>query len=216
MNEASYSLPSALRMPPRGRRLRIYASAALLLALASSCDNSAADPACSPDSSLEPSDAAASELGTDHHRVDSFIIIDAPAEMVWDVLTDFDTMPDWSSSFQGLSGEVRDGGEVVATYLVQDPMTGEVGPLGFPHTLRYEDGESFGWSDPVAFAPGITDDHVFRIGAISDCQTRLVQTDEFQGNGPRLSPQSSSLSSRRWATQSFNTELEAELEARWH
>ena len=36
------------------------------------------------------------------------ILIDAPAEKVWEVLTDFDSMKEWSSSYQNITGEKKD------------------------------------------------------------------------------------------------------------
>ena len=38
------------------------------------------------------------------------IEIKAIRERVWKVLTDFEKMPEWSSSFQGVAGEFKKGG----------------------------------------------------------------------------------------------------------
>lgn len=177
------------------------------------CDGDAAEDACTPDTTLQSSKAEAIEVTESHHRVDSFIVIDAPAKDVWGVLTDFATMPNWSTSFQGLAGDVQNGGEVVATYILPNPATGEVGPVEFPHTLRYEEGALFGWSDPIAGAPGITDNHVFRVETISDCQARFVQTDEFQGLDPAFTTTAlAELSAQGY--NAFNAELKAEVEKR--
>ena len=59
------------------------------------------------------------EIGPNHHKVYTDIVIDAPPDEVWAVLTDFERMPDWSSTFQGLTGDFSNGGTVNALFLQQ-------------------------------------------------------------------------------------------------
>lgn len=186
---------------------------ALFLAVLTGCDDSSDSDECAPDESLEVSQAMVEAVADDHHRVESFIVIDAPAADVWAVLTDFESMPSWSTSFQGLTGDFQDGGEVEAVYLVANPMTGEVGPVAFPHVLSMVDGARFGWSDPIVGFAGITDNHVFAVEAISACQTRFIQTDEFRGTDPGITTEVlAGLSAQGY--ESFNAELKAEVEGR--
>lgn len=157
--------------------------------------------------------SSVSELGQDHHMVYTEIVIDRSPQEVWETLTDFESMPDWSSSFQGLSGDIRDGGQVVATFIVQNPSTGETGPAEFPHTLKYEEGVSFGWSDPIAGFDGLTDNHVYMLEEISPCQTRFVQTDTFQGTNDAFTTEGLATVSEQFYN-AFNQELRTEVESK--
>ena len=150
-------------------------------------------------------------IAQDHHSVYTDIIINASTQEVWDVLTDFDNISNWSTSFQGLSGDIQDGGSVVATFLIQDPSTGEINPVDFPHTLTYTEGVQFGWSDPVAVFPGITDNHLYRVEEISECQTRFIQTDEFMGTDTNITTEIFAQVSEGSYNQ-FNLELKTEVE----
>ena len=52
-----------------------------------------------------------------HRTVHTEIVIDAPPEVVWAVLTDWDRLPEWSPTIQGMTGDVTDGGQVVVDYI---------------------------------------------------------------------------------------------------
>lgn len=165
-------------------------------------------PACTPNLSLEEETVSINMLAANHYQAYTNIIINASPEKVWEVLTDFETMPNWSSSFQGLTGDIENGGSVKATYILPQ------GTFDIPHTLIYEEGIKFGWSDPTGVTPfgSYVDNHLFIVERISDCQTRFIQSDDFK-------PVSSSDDkSKDFATfiaesyKAFNKELKAEVE----
>jgi uncharacterized protein YndB with AHSA1/START domain len=110
-----------------------------------------------------------------HSSIHSEILIEAPADQVWRVLRDFDSMPEWSSGLQKITGDIRNGGQVQAFFLFQ----GKVTPSD--HVLYYEEGIRFGWSEPlVGFGfPRANDHHMFTVEALSPSLTRFTQTDEF-------------------------------------
>ena len=140
-------------------------------------------------------------------EVYSEIVIAATPEQIWAVLTDFETMPDWSGSFQGLAGNLTDGGEAVATFLAE----GELYP--FPHVLTWEEGRSFGWSDPLAFAPGIVDDHHYIVDRTDGTNTLFIQIDTLTGDNdayPAAVLADQLVQGYAW----FNQQLKAEVERR--
>ena len=140
-------------------------------------------------------------------QVYSEIVIAATPEQIWEVLTDFETMPEWSGSFQGLAGNLTDGGEAVATFLAE----GELYP--FPHALTWEEGRSFGWSDPLAFAPGIIDDHHYIIDRTDGTNTLFIQIDTLTGDNdayPAAVLADQLVQGYAW----FNQQLKAEVERR--
>lgn len=140
------------------------------------------------------------------HRiaVTTSIEIDAPHSQVWAVLTDFGSMPEWSSSFQGLVGDFRDGGQATATFRTMG-LTQR-----FDHQLKFfEDGIQFGWSDPLP--AGITDRHIYRVEPLLNSRSRLVQSDEFHGPGVRVLGKLLARQSKS-AYPAFNRELKARAE----
>jgi ketosteroid isomerase-like protein len=139
-----------------------------------------------------------------HVKVVTSIEIDAPHDVVWSVLTDFKSLPEWSSGLQGLEGEFREGGQVKVVFrLFGRDQT-------YHHELKFfEPGAQFGWSDK---ATGMfTDRHVYRVEPLLNGRTRFVQSDEPQGAvlrfiGGQISRQTVSL------YQAFNRELKARAE----
>ena len=146
------------------------------------------------------------EIGPNQHKVYTSIVIDAPPGEVWAVLTDFERMPDWSSTLQGVTGDFSDGGTVNALYLGQ----GQVTP--YEHVLNLDEGVSFNWSDPFPFAPDMTDDHTFLVEAFGDHQTRFIQTDVYTGTGSGGLTTLGLATSTRDSYVSFNRELKNEVE----
>jgi hypothetical protein len=161
---------------------------------------------CVPDPALEGSTSrVTTNSDSSTYFVYTDIVINASTSEVWSVLTDWNNIGTWSSSFIGLTGDIKDKGQVVASYKVGTDT------FKFPHTLHYIEGKEFGWSDPITFAPEIKDNHLFKVEAISDCQSRFIQTDDFTGENanfplPTLAAQS------EMGYNQFNVELKKEVE----
>ncbi|MFC2087063.1 SRPBCC family protein [Bacteroidota bacterium] len=43
------------------------------------------------------------------------IIIDAPAERIWSILTDFEKFPEWNPFIKSVQGEVKEGEKFTVT-----------------------------------------------------------------------------------------------------
>lgn len=54
-----------------------------------------------------------------HRKIYTELSIDAPKELVWKVLINFETMPKWSSGLQGLEGKLKNGEEIIAVLKTQ-------------------------------------------------------------------------------------------------
>lgn len=118
------------------------------------------------------------KLNTNHWQTYTDIVIDAPIEKVWKVLTDWNGISDWSSSLAGIHGDLKNKGKVVVSYLV-DGKTYDT-----PHVFIYKEMEEFGWSDAMEGSfKGLTDNHRFRVEKISETQTLFIQSDDFNGIG---------------------------------
>lgn len=114
-----------------------------------------------------------------HPEDDVFVIhtevfIDAAPEKVWAVLTDFERLSEWSNNLIGLEGDFREGGQI--TIKIKVGMVRQT----LQHEVKFfEEGRSFGWSDP--FMPGITDRHIYQVNPTDDGKTLFVQSDEVKG-----------------------------------
>ena len=148
------------------------------------------------------------ELGEDQWQAYTDIVIEATPEQVWEVLTDFDAMPTWSSSLQRIDGELSDGASVVVTFIIFE-MTFEL-----DHTLIYVDGERYGWADPVLGFDGVTDHHLYIVGETDGTHTLFIQEDTYTGTSEAATAQDlAEMTAPVYST--FNRELEAEVEARF-
>ena len=105
--------------------------------------------------------------------------IDAPPAKVWQVLTDFEKIGEWSPSLKAVRGEFADGAKVDCDYF----WNGRLNKIA--HTLIVEEGVLFGWSD--RFLPMAKDNHIFKLAPIDDGKrTKFMQTDEITGFVGRL------------------------------
>jgi len=113
------------------------------------------------------------------YRVTTSIDIAAPSDVVWETLTDWDHLSDWSSTFLSLDGDFSDGGQVTVSFRLMG-MTRR-----FTHTLAdFVPGSQFGWSDP--FLLGMTDHHVYRVDPSGPNATVFHQNDMVRKGAARL------------------------------
>ncbi|MEM7654745.1 MAG: SRPBCC domain-containing protein [Bacteroidota bacterium] len=143
----------------------------------------------------------------DKREVFTQIEIAAPREKVWAVLTDFERMPEWSSSFQGIKGDFREGGKATSRFKA---------PLGkknmeFEHTIiEFEEGVSFGWSDPLMM--GMSDHHLYRLEELPNGNTLFIQTDGVEGGATHFMGRLVTHNMKSMYL-TFNQELKARVES---
>ena len=105
------------------------------------------------------------------------IEVNAPAERVWEVLTDLGSLPEWNPFMRRGSGEVKVG-EKLAVYL---KPSGGMGMTIKPRVLKVEPSREFRWLGHLMM-PGIFDgEHIFEIEPSGDSGCRFVQREEFHG-----------------------------------
>ena len=97
------------------------------------------------------------------------IIIDAPVEKVWEVVTDFDKYNEWSSTYQNLIGDKENGNTVSLV------VKGAERNLEFPMSLRWVEGQRFGWGG----GNHSYDNHMFMVIPYGNNQTLFIQTDDL-------------------------------------
>jgi uncharacterized protein YndB with AHSA1/START domain len=86
-------------------------------------------------------------MENEKNHVFTEIEINATPEQVWNVLTDWNRLKEWSSSFIGISVDKLSKGEKFVSYF-KNPLTG--GVVELEHICSdYEEGIKFGWSGDI-------------------------------------------------------------------
>ncbi|MFN0200581.1 MAG: SRPBCC domain-containing protein [Bacteroidia bacterium] len=116
------------------------------------------------------------------NHVFTAIEINASSEEVWSVLTDWDKLKEWSSSFIGISTNKLTKGENFVSYF-KNPLTG--GVMELEHVCTdYEEGRMFGWSGDII---GKTQDHhIYSLEPTENGTTIFHQEDGLHGHHSRL------------------------------
>jgi hypothetical protein len=107
----------------------------------------------------------------------SEIIIDAPADVVWRVLVDFGSYPEWNPVEIDVRGEARVGATLEHTSKLPNRK-----PMSFrARIVQAEPPRALAWRGRI-LVPGIFDvRHHFEIDPLGDNQSRLRQFEHFSG-----------------------------------
>lgn len=117
-----------------------------------------------------------------NHLVTS-VDVDAPAPVLWDVLTDFDAYPEWNRHSR-VSGTLAPGERL---RVAPGPDAGRM-PTFTPTVVEVDEGRAFAWLGHL-YVRGLFDgEHSFAVEALEDGRSRLTQSERFSGvlAGPLL------------------------------
>ncbi len=107
----------------------------------------------------------------------SEIEIQAPAERVWDLLTDFAGFPQWNPFIRRASGKVEVGEHLE---VILQP-SGAQGMTFKPTVLKAEPNRELRWLGRLLL-PGLFDgEHSFTIESLGENRVRFVQSEIFTG-----------------------------------
>jgi hypothetical protein len=107
----------------------------------------------------------------------SEIQIDAPAERVWELLTDFASYPQWNPFIRKISGQPASGERLE----VRLAPPGGRGMTFKPKVLNAEPNHEFRWLGHL-LVPGLFDgEHSFTIQPLEEKRVRFVQREVFKG-----------------------------------
>jgi hypothetical protein len=105
------------------------------------------------------------------------IEVDAPAERVWAVVTDFAAYPEWNPFIRRISGELREG----ATLEVRIEPPGARGMTFKPTVRAVEANRELRWRGRL-LVPGVFDgEHSLRIEPLAGGRSRFVQAERCSG-----------------------------------
>jgi hypothetical protein len=105
------------------------------------------------------------------------IVIRAPAERVWQHLTDFAAFPEWNPFLPRIQGELRAGSRL-EVFL---QASGTKGMTFRPTVTMVEPNRELRWLGHLGI-PGLFDGgHIFEITPVGKDHVRFVQREEFHG-----------------------------------
>ncbi len=110
-------------------------------------------------------------------EVSAEIEIEAPAERVWQVLTDFAKFPEWNPFIRQMSGEVRTGAPLEVRL---EPPGGRA--MSFkPKMINVETNREMRWLGRLLIPGLFTGEHSFSIEALDEKGVRFIQHEKFTG-----------------------------------
>ena len=104
------------------------------------------------------------------------IVITAPAEKVWSILTDFEKFPQWNPFILKIEGK-----PIVNTRLRAELKNGKGVSVFKPIVLVAEKNKAFEWLGSLPIPGLFNGHHYFRIEALSSTQVKFVHGEEFTG-----------------------------------
>jgi hypothetical protein len=105
------------------------------------------------------------------------IVINASAEKVWKVLTNFSQYPQWNSFIKSIAGEVKEGNIIVAHI---HPPNGK-SMVFKPKVLAFKENKEFRWLGHFLFKGLFDGEHKFELIANQDGSTTFIQSEKFTG-----------------------------------
>ena len=125
----------------------------------------------------ETSPAELRSIGFNRKELRSEIVIEAPPERVWDILTDFDRFPEWNPFIRVASGRIERDKRLNITL---HPSGGRIVKMR-PLVVSVEPNKELRWIGHLGI-PGIFDgQHIFELEPSGSAKTVLVQRERFGG-----------------------------------
>jgi hypothetical protein len=105
------------------------------------------------------------------------ILINAKAEVIWNILMDFKNFPSWNPFIQEIEGNPEVGNKIK----VRIKPPGKKGMVFRPIVLEHEQNKAFRWKGSL-LVKGIFDgEHFFELEPVSEQSTRLIHGEHFTG-----------------------------------
>lgn len=108
-------------------------------------------------------------------NIETEILIDAPIEVVWRVLMNFEAYRDWNP-FLTIEGEPVLGNKL-------DVIINMDGRKNFfkPKVVAYEEGRRFEWTGKLLLKGLFAGNHYFKLDPVTEFQTKFVHGENFSG-----------------------------------
>ncbi len=105
------------------------------------------------------------------------IEIEAPASVVWDILTDFESYREWNPFIPDIRGELREGAKLRVT--MSPP--GETATMFKPELQVIAEEQELRWKGKLLFSGLFDGEHVFRLEPQPGGSLLFIQEETFTG-----------------------------------
>jgi hypothetical protein len=136
------------------------------------------------------------------------IDIDAPPSVVWAVLTNTGSYPDWNPFIRRVSGDLRERAKLDVRI---EPPGGRAMTFK-PTVLGVENERELRWLGRFILRGLFDGEHIFRLEALGEGRTRFTQAERFSGILVRAF--GSTLDKTELGFEQMNSALKARAEAR--
>lgn len=110
-------------------------------------------------------------------QINTEITIQAPAHVVWNVLTNFDLYPQWNPFILSFDGIPAKGSRFSVT--IQQP--GSKAMTFKPLCLEFEENRLFRWLGHLGIKGIFDGEHSFELVSVSEYSTRFIHSETFSG-----------------------------------
>lgn len=105
------------------------------------------------------------------------IVINSPAERIWNILTDFEKYPEWNPFIRSIDGKVSEGEKFKVT--IQPPNSK---PMRFhPRCMVLKKNKEFRWLGHLLIKGIFDGEHIFELKEIEIGRTKLIHRENFKG-----------------------------------
>ncbi|MCW5906483.1 MAG: SRPBCC domain-containing protein [Chitinophagales bacterium] len=109
-------------------------------------------------------------------KLETEIIINAPAEKVWSILTDFGKFSEWNPFILSIEGKKEVGAQLKVVL-----KNGKGTSVFAPKVLVSEQNRTFEWLGSLPVPGLFNGQHKFHIETISDNQVKFIHNEQFSG-----------------------------------
>lgn len=110
-------------------------------------------------------------------QIETKVLIDTPAERVWQVLTNFHLYPEWNPFVRLIEGPLEEGRKI----RIRVVPPGSKG-MGFrPRIMRVLPKQEFRWKGKLGIGGLFDGEHYFLIKELGPEQTQLTHGERFSG-----------------------------------
>jgi hypothetical protein len=110
-------------------------------------------------------------------KIETEILIQAPIDLVWTVLTDFDSYPGWNPFVRSIRG-IKSVGEILE---VQIQPPGGNGMTFRPEVLKFDLEKEFRWKGKLLVRGVFDGEHFFILEKKGEMTTQLTHGEVFTG-----------------------------------
>lgn len=111
------------------------------------------------------------------NKIKTVIVIDKDVSTVWNVLTDFESYPNWNPYVRSIEGEKSIGNKVSVTCNTAGGRTVSFKPI----VIKLDTDREFRWKGKLGFKGIFDGQHYFILEKMGENQTKFIHGEDMSG-----------------------------------